>query len=471
MPPSLPKALTTKLSKFTVPRIQQILVSIGAATTGGSKESKLDRLTQSLLRPRIPLVDSFSPSSTAASSKKAKAREKDASIKAKEDTPVDAAGHRILSIDMGIKNLAFCVCDVTLPSSPSTGSGTLNVVAWRCLDLLAEPVFPSPSPSSSQDQPPSDDADPFHPSTLAPRAYYLLSELLDTYQPATILIEHQRWRSMGGKGVLQWTIRVNTLESIFYGVLTAVRMERVRRWVGEARAGASASASLTTERVKGEGSSGASKSSQTRTPAFSSPQLPNVHPVSPSRVSSFWIPSVSPPDDDHENSDSETSAEENLPPTQGTKPVSQKGKSKATLAKQKKMKLVGNWMRWKAVRAPALPIDGAEGAEVVEDEGAGVKKGKSKKGKASKDGTYEVDMQLNFAPEPERVRKLFLSKEMTANAEQSKEKEKDRVQLMKAMKIKKRDDLADCLLQAAAWAQWEVNRRKFLEGAEKQKDS
>ncbi|EAU34551.1 conserved hypothetical protein [Aspergillus terreus NIH2624] len=115
----------------------------------------------------------------------------------------------ILSIDMGIRNLAFA--HLLVPPAPQLRATTppaATVVptlqAWRRLSLSA----------------PGDD---FSPGTYAPVAYALVTELLATHRPTHVLIERQRFRSGGGSAVQEWTLRVGVFEGMLYAVFFALR--------------------------------------------------------------------------------------------------------------------------------------------------------------------------------------------------------------------------------------------------------
>ncbi|MCJ1475252.1 hypothetical protein MMC13_003914 [Lambiella insularis] len=124
--------------------------------------------------------------------------------------------HRILSIDMGIRNLAYC--QLALPpawlSTPTTQPPPpLPLIqAWTRL-AISTPLASAPAKEA------------FDPPTLAPHALSLLTTLVlaAPAPPTTILIERQRFRSMGGSAVQEWTLRVNMFEAMLYAVLHTLR--------------------------------------------------------------------------------------------------------------------------------------------------------------------------------------------------------------------------------------------------------
>ncbi|CZR59688.1 related to CCE1 Cruciform-cutting endonuclease, mitochondrial [Phialocephala subalpina] len=137
---------------------------------------------------------------------------------------------RILSIDMGIRNLAYCVLNVPPePKSESKKSGTAlpSILAWHRLAVSS-----APKQSGDIDTPPTKEA--FDPATLSFAAYTLLRERMLVENPTHILIERQRFRSNGSRHILEWTVRVNMFESILYATLHTLKAEGL--WKGEVRA-------------------------------------------------------------------------------------------------------------------------------------------------------------------------------------------------------------------------------------------
>lgn len=136
---------------------------------------------------------------------------------------------RIVSIDMGVKNLGLCAIESpdTIKSATPPGDKIprLRIVDWKKLNVLA-------SLQSNQDPTLADgenteranlNATAFTPSALSQTALILSEHILQTYNPTHILIERQRFRSGGAAAVQEWTLRVNMLESMIWACLTTMR--------------------------------------------------------------------------------------------------------------------------------------------------------------------------------------------------------------------------------------------------------
>lgn len=155
--------------------------------------------------------------------------------------------HRIISIDMGIRNLAYC--RLTLPShwpDPCHSPSNRPVIeAWDRIAIAQKADLKIPTLSAA---PNVAIKETFDPLTYSEHAYSLVNTLLFSSShpaPTQILIERQRFRSMGGSAVQEWTLRVNMFEAMLYAVLKTLHSEG--KWHG------------------------------------------NVHPVAPSKVSKFWL--------------------------------------------------------------------------------------------------------------------------------------------------------------------------------------
>lgn len=241
---------------------------------------------------------------------------------------------RILSIDMGIKNLAFCVTDIT-PTKPTfehpSNPPPMHIKTWQRISLIQQQDSPQPPNAESEN-------DPYAPSSLSATALTLVKSTLLPQKPSAILIERQRFRSANAAAVQEWTLRVNLLEGMIWAVLRALGYE-------------------------GRGKMGV-----------------EVESVSPARVAGFWV----------------------------------QGKGK--VEKRDKVGIVGRWLK--------------------------------------------EDLGLTFSGETERVKRAFLGKLRGGG----RAKEGVKVHTVgetegREEHIGKLDDLADCLLQVAAWVKWRDNRR------------
>ncbi|OAX85296.1 hypothetical protein ACJ72_00326 [Emergomyces africanus] len=175
----------------------------------------------------------------------------------------DKKAASILSIDMGIRNLAFAHLVVPPGHAGRTPSGELKSPILNAWCRLSVPSFVSNSASNKQildfhmgeEMKPKikpatsrkskalsiletsqedgsvkgkekKEKESFAPKLYATHAYTLMSSLLATYKPTHVLIERQRFRSGGGSSVQEWTIRVGVFEGMLYAVLRAIQQER-----------------------------------------------------------------------------------------------------------------------------------------------------------------------------------------------------------------------------------------------------
>ncbi|KAF2269214.1 ribonuclease H-like protein [Lojkania enalia] len=361
--------MPTKTSAPTVKKLQSLLARIGSVTAG-KREVLVNRLNHDLGKPRMSI------------SKRAT---------------------RILSIDMGIKNLAFCVADVkggeTLKNS---GEVEMKIQAWRRLDV-AEEVFKSSQQllsSKTNENLEEDEQDPYAPSALSRTAYALLTHSLLPFNPDIILIERQRWRSASGIAIQQWTVRVNTLEGMLWAILTALRVEARKK------------------ENKGE-----SNSSRTY----------DVFGVDPKRVGFFWI------------GEEVRAMALNLPtaivedmasgPKGGVgdiignskKPLKKLSRGKAE--KKAKIQLVRSWLSSNPPRTTVMEIN---------EQNDGMK-------------ASIPTISFAFSNEADTTKKALC---VTILKDGERVRARDGV-----IDLKKLDDVADCFLQAAAFVAWERNRQ------------
>jgi cruciform cutting endonuclease 1 len=137
--------------------------------------------------------------------------------------PRDGRPTRILSIDMGIKNLAYCVCDVSKRASADEKKMELDVevkewTRFGVLDWIANKSMLGINEGQTLDISRYDSGDLYGPPLLSLTALHLVRDKLWPHNPDTILIERQRFRSGGGSAVLEWTLRVNMFESMIWSV-------------------------------------------------------------------------------------------------------------------------------------------------------------------------------------------------------------------------------------------------------------
>ncbi|CAK7562308.1 MAG: hypothetical protein SEPTF4163_000147 [Sporothrix epigloea] len=122
---------------------------------------------------------------------------------------------RILSIDMGVRNLAYCLLQVDNKADRSSGHPVTQLVAWKRLSLIGGEKDIAGNDTASAELP----ASAFSPPAMATVAARLVRDQLLPLAPTHILIERQRFRSGGGAAVLEWTVRVNSLEAMLHGIL------------------------------------------------------------------------------------------------------------------------------------------------------------------------------------------------------------------------------------------------------------
>ena len=131
------------------------------------------------------------------------------------------AQYDIISIDMGIRNLAYC--RLVLPGSKfttrsheQTSIGNPVITEWARIEISKKITKPA-----GDEDPKIAVKEAFDPLTYSHHAYTLVSTLIKNTpnHPTHILIERQRFRSMGGSSVQEWTLRVNMFEAMIYAVL------------------------------------------------------------------------------------------------------------------------------------------------------------------------------------------------------------------------------------------------------------
>jgi cruciform cutting endonuclease 1 len=341
------------------------------------------------------------------------------SLKANTHAKTNEKPWSILSIDMGIQNLAFAHLRVPRSAQIDTANPPIpELTAWHRLavsdisslnltglgdtieansqfTLAPSDALPKQEPTETKSKKlskskPTKKQESFSPDLYAVTAYNLITSLLTAYRPTHILIERQRFRTGGASAVQEWTLRVGVFEGMLYAILHALRMER-----GDVMA---------------------------------------IHGVEPKRVVRYWLE----------------------PTSNKNEPEQEIVKLKSREVKKAKIDIVGRWLAaaYDAetnARSTLVPGVGASDKILLADRsespvlhgiaGAYMRKwggSQTKKGARAMTGP-----SVSSSPGSQLAAE-------DANVD-----------------IGKLDDLADCLLQGVAWVEWQIMRERIArEGVE-----
>lgn len=296
----------------------------------------------------------------------------------------------IVSIDMGIRNLAYC--RLTLPAASAKSSAPL-LTDWTRVAISRQPAAIESTTEKEL----------FDPATYSQHAYALIMTLLFPETPSHILIERQRFRSMGGSAVQEWTLRVNMFEAMLYAVLTTLASRGI--WKG------------------------------------------TVHAVLPAKVAGFWV--------DEKDKDGpgetlkggnrrkkKTSAAEEHEEIETSKPTPKKP-SQSQKTKSRKIALVSHWLAQtpQIIQLQPQSLAAATAHAYLSKTQGGRNGGTEQKKRKS--------ASASSAPSSPQATLESTAKTGTTS--------------LATPPLGKLDDLADCLLQGMAWVQWERNRVRILE--------
>ncbi|KAK1761214.1 mitochondrial cruciform cutting endonuclease 1 [Echria macrotheca] len=191
-----------------------------------------------------------------------------------EPLPPDA---RVLSIDLGLRNFAF---SLMTPGPDRRKHGPLiHLHAWQHVNLLLAGSTNKAASSDIESGSPD-----FSPGIMAQRATELVHDRLLPLRPTHILIERQRWRTAGRPSVQEWTIRVNTLEAMLYGIFATLQARGL--WDGKV---IPIPPARVVRYLIGDGGMGRDLFSRRKTPLLleerisTGPETPEVDPVTSSR--------------------------------------------------------------------------------------------------------------------------------------------------------------------------------------------
>lgn len=352
----------------------------------------------------------------------------------------------ILSIDMGIRNLAICVFLMPGPKAPNdkrkpeNESPPLEIVDWKKIDILAllschenvgplektlgrypkrlDPTQPSqgdddiswlnvrdkfvPSYSAADLEDaaskaeddrkrnikhgkPSIPAAAFSPANLSHTALDLTRHFLKYYQPEFILIERQRFRSGGASAVQEWTLRVNMLESMLWSSLMTMRYHHNNQPLY----GPGPQREIIKRNVE-------------------------AHEMSPARVAKFWCSGLT-------SKELRVGADFGKEGTARETPTLKTGK----IEKKDKIDLVKSWV------------------------------------KRPRDASWDEGIRMRF--HRKEVAAAFRKHNEKRKTRSKTPEEEDDGKEAVGGDVGKLDDLADCLLQGAAWVRWRENRKRMRE--------
>ena len=140
----------------------------------------------------------------------------------------------IISIDMGIRNLAYCHITSPVPKH-LLASHPLNMrlETWQRVSIGKAPL-PSSTKSATykkktvalQPSTITTEKESFEPIDYAAYAYTFLRRIIDQHKPTHVLIERQRFRSGGQAAVQEWTIRIGVFEGMLYAVLRTLAEQK-----------------------------------------------------------------------------------------------------------------------------------------------------------------------------------------------------------------------------------------------------
>ncbi|KAJ4316364.1 hypothetical protein N0V94_005503 [Neodidymelliopsis sp. IMI 364377] len=396
--------MAPKKPTVTAKALQALLARIGSASSG-TKNDLLARVQRDIQRPGLFSIHHD---------------------RSAQHINVKDRKLRIVSIDMGIKNLAFCDAEISYPTADSASlprslDATMEILRWRKIDLIKSG---SPVNDESQDDKDAvenaeEDENPYSLTNLSQTAYRLITDEVLSVHPDIILIEKQRWRSGGGSAVQQWTVRVNTLEAMLWAILEALKKDR----------------NSSTKKPK----KGNEKDSYT------------VFAVDPKRVGQYWLVqharALQQRNEDALAFNVSALLKPSNPSTADEANTSPKKPSRSKAEKSAKIALLRSWLTDTPMSTtPSTPASMPHIAFKMSDQAESTRQA--------------------LLPKPRTVKATRQSKSKSKSKSKSNPNLKatestDLVRDIPAADLKKLDDITDCVLQAAAWVAWEGNRAQL----------
>ncbi|KAG5520161.1 hypothetical protein PMAC_001238 [Pneumocystis sp. 'macacae'] len=127
--------------------------------------------------------------------------------------------HRILSIDVGIRNLALCsmIVPSTIPKDfDSIDHKNIIINEWDKLSVEVENIECNKGIKKM-----------YKPVDYSFLAYKVAKSFLEKFKPRTILIERQRYRTLNTNTIHEWIIRVNMFEHMLHAVFRCFKEEKI----------------------------------------------------------------------------------------------------------------------------------------------------------------------------------------------------------------------------------------------------
>jgi cruciform cutting endonuclease 1 len=388
MPPK-PRPVTAKA-------LQALLTRIGS-TSSGTKDILLSRFAQDLTQPRL---FALRPDWEARQKIDREGREK-----------YDPRRQlRIVSIDMGIKNLAFCDVGVDYADGDAM-KPTMDIIRWDKLNLVdatrdLRGPFSHPTLTRKEMAP----ADPYSLWVLAETAYRFIKKEVLAVGPDIILIERQRWRSASSAAIQQWTVRVNTLEAMLWAVLESIRAE----------------GQIGLHGVKAKDNRMASYKKHYE-----------VWGVDPKRVGQYWLGQHARARAEEEDEAVLALATKELG-EDASKKVSAKKLPKSKAEKKAKIALLRTWLSTEPASTVVSTPDSTPTISFTVGHGATMAR-------------QALCLPTTARP---RKKKAKVGEDGAKVTSEEDTKKKD---------MQKLDDITDCCLQAAAWVAWESNRLQLYD--------
>lgn len=151
---------------------------------------------------------------------------------------------RILSIDLGLRNLAWSLLTPAPAPAPSparrraAAAGTIGSSYNPCVPppvhlhaWTRNSLVKAPSAEEEEEEQHGKTENEFSPARMAVTAVRFVRQTLLPLNPTHVLIERQRFRTGGAAPVQEWTLRVNTLEAMIHAAFRT--LVECGHWDGE----------------------------------------------------------------------------------------------------------------------------------------------------------------------------------------------------------------------------------------------